>query len=385
MNVKKEFDVGILLHSTDYSFEAAEHFIDVEMNRLERLKSVTKDTYVLTIDARDYSGKIGAVHIPLKTPTKSYVKHLAFLLKSFIEINSLIKKNKDKSILLVSRSTFLAGMVIAVLSKIHHIPSVVFYQFDWTEWKRRDNILNYLFARIAQKISLNHASTIIVTAPYLKRRIISRGYDPKNVHVIPNHIDTTIFHPVAKITARKKLGMEEEEKNIFFAGRFAEQKNLFVLLGAMRELKDMKLYLAGRGKQEQDIKRFVEENRIGGRVIFLGSIPRERIAEYLNACNFFVLPSLYEGHPKVLLEAMACGCAIVASDVEGNKDVIRDNVEGLLFDSKSGSDLSDKIKSILGDKGLEERIREKALDSSKRYDPSSLTEREKHILTGLAT
>lgn len=383
MPLSTGFDVGILLFSTDYSFEHAEHMIDFEVSRIERLKGVSEDFYVLTIDEKDYTGRIGVVHIPLGVPALRYVKHLYFLVKSLKVIRDLLLKNKGKTAILISRSNFLAGSVISILSRMYSVPSVVFYQYDWTSWKKKENIAHHLFANIAQWISLRYSSMIIVTTPSLKKRIIARGYNPRKVQIVPNHVDTSMFFSMEKEKCRKELGMNGTERNILFVGRFAPQKNLFLLVEGLTKLKDFNLYLIGEGEQEEDLRKYVKDHGVEKRVKFLGKIPRKRLPRYMNACDVFVLPSLYEGHPKALIEAMACGCAIVASDVEGNNDVIRDNIEGLFFNPESSSDLSEKVKSILEDKGLEERIRKNALESSKRYDPSPIEDREKQIFKGL--
>ena len=124
-------------------------------------------------------------------------------------------------------------------------------------------------------------------------------------------------------------------------------------------LPETKLYLAGDGPLRGALEKQVQALGLKGRVIFLGKLPNEQLPALLNKCEVFVLPSLYEGNPKALLEAMACGLPCLTSDIEGIKEIIKHNENGLL-----AKPLKDEIKKALlllfKDSSLSERLGVKA-------------------------
>jgi glycosyltransferase involved in cell wall biosynthesis len=357
--------------------------LDVGMQHVKRLKNIAKKAYIVTIDSKDYSGTISATHIPLSVGGKKYLKHLSFLIKSFKKISRILRENRQKRILLVAR-TFMAGMIISLLSKMYRVPSLIYYQYDWTAWKKIEgNLADYIVARLAEKISLRYSTAILTTTPTLRKKIIDRGYDADRVYVVPNPVNIEKFRPMNKTAVRRKLGMKEEEKSILFAGRLVSQKNLFVLLKAVRRVNGVRLYMAGGGDQEEKLRDLTLRLGIENRVVFLGRISQEVLVEYMNACDVFVLPSLYEGHPKVLVEAMACGCAVIASDVEGNNDVVVDGKNGLLFQSRSDSELAEKIKILIENPEVATKLKNNALRASKKYDIVNILSKEREISLSL--
>jgi glycosyltransferase involved in cell wall biosynthesis len=270
---------------------------------------------------------------------------------------------------------------MAIISQTSKFPAVVYFQYDWVSWKKREGkIIDYFLATLTEYISLRFSTKIIATTPSLKEKAIERGAKKSKVFVVPNHVNTSIFKPNNKDTARKEIGMELSEKNMLFAGRFVPQKNLFNLLESLLYLKNIKLYLAGDGELKNDLRKFAEKKRVSDRIIFLGTIKQEELVTFLNACDIFVFPSLYEGHPKALIEAMATGCTIAASNVEGNNEVIQDNKTGLLFDPSDSKEIVGKIEFIMKHPEIANKLKENALKASKEYDLDVILKKEKRIL-----
>ena len=114
--------------------------------------------------------------------------------------------------------------------------------------------------------------------------------------------------------------VKKEKGRICFVGRLASQKNLFALLEAVKDLANIRLVLIGSGSQEKELKEKAETENIN--VEFLGNIPNYQLPAELNRAELFILPSLYEGHPKTILEAMACQLPVIGTNVEGTREVI---------------------------------------------------------------
>ncbi len=121
------------------------------------------------------------------------------------------------------------------------------------------------------------------------------------------------------------MGLTKRPRSIVFVGRLVAQKNVESLIDAMQGF-DSELTIVGDGPLRADLER----RAAGLRVTFAGVVPNENLPGLLNRHELFVLPSRYEGMPKVLLEAMACGLACVATDIPGNRDLIVDGESGLL-------------------------------------------------------
>lgn len=134
----------------------------------------------------------------------------------------------------------------------------------------------------------------------------------------PNWIDTDRFKP---------LPVPEEENAILFVGRLTTQKNIPLLIAAV-EGTPFRLDIIGDGDLRVELEEHARAHNAPVR--FLGNIPNDRLPDIYNRYPVFVLPSLYEGNPKTLLEAMACGRAVVGTDAEGIRALVRDGENGLL-------------------------------------------------------
>jgi len=124
------------------------------------------------------------------------------------------------------------------------------------------------------------------------------------------------------------------------------------LVKAVKMIPDVRLYIFGSGSLEAEVRREIEgfDN-----IRLMGVIPHEKLPVELNKSEIFVLPSLYEGHPKALLEAMACGLPVIGSDVEGIRGIIEDGVNGVLCGLDPES-IREKILLLASDRGLRERL-----------------------------
>ena len=173
----------------------------------------------------------------------------------------------------------------------------------------------------------------------------------EKIEVIPNYIDTDLFKPLSNV--------KKEPNSICYVGRLSKEKNVSALIEAISGLPFVKLYIAGDGPLKEELQQQAVKLGLKERVVFLGKVANEKLPELLNKCQAFALPSLYEGNPKALLEAMACGLPCVASDVEGINEIIKHNENGLLV-----KPLKDEIKKALNllfkDSFLSERLAKQA-------------------------
>lgn len=145
--------------------------------------------------------------------------------------------------------------------------------------------------------------------------------------------------------------------NIGIVGRVCEVKGHIYLLEAMKmlaHLKDIRLYIFGEGPMEAACRGLCDENGIGQNVFFMGF--KENIRDYMSSLDLLVMPSLHEGLPYTLLEAMLLQVPVIASAVGGLREVIEDNVDGLLVPPKNPAALAEAIERVYRSKPFREKI-----------------------------
>jgi glycosyltransferase involved in cell wall biosynthesis len=173
------------------------------------------------------------------------------------------------------------------------------------------------------------------------------------VVVVPNFVDTDLFRPREDLACEPGL--------VCFVGRLAPQKNLPALIEAMAGLKGSRLRLIGEGPQREELFRLAQTKNVP--IEILGTVPQEDLPALLAECEAFVLPSLYEGLPKSLLEAMAAGVPVIATQVQGSASVIRHRETGWLCEDTSPESLRQGINTLL----RESRLRAKIGRAARQY------------------
>ncbi|MEM3731853.1 MAG: glycosyltransferase family 4 protein [Candidatus Bathyarchaeia archaeon] len=181
-------------------------------------------------------------------------------------------------------------------------------------------------------------------------RIIG-GYE--KIFVIPNGVDSDFFKPSSK-----------DPNLITWVGRLVPEKGLVYLLYAMREIvrvhPNVKLFVIGGGPLEARLVKLADELSLSGNVRFVGSVGRAEVARFLSRSSIFVFPSLREGLPLSVLEAMACGVPVVGSDIPGINDVIVNGGNGLLAPAKNSEALADAVLTLLNDAELRKKMGQNA-------------------------
>ncbi len=191
---------------------------------------------------------------------------------------------------------------------------------------------------------LRTARAVVANSPGLKS--MSEKADPVPVHMIPNGVDTAFFVPAS---ASRPTNVPPR---ILFVGRFQEQKNLDWLLEQLAAIRratalSFLLDLVGDGPLRVALAGRVRELQLGDVVHFHGWKDRSELRAYYQAADLLINPSLYEGMPNVVLEAMACGCPVLASRVPGNDSAVVDQVTGRLFSLDDAAGFSDCVRTLL--------------------------------------
>ena len=150
------------------------------------------------------------------------------------------------------------------------------------------------------------------------------GADPKHVRVIPNGCDAATFHLRDRAEARKDLDVATDAELVIYVGRLVAEKGLRELIEAMRALATShprsELVVVGDGPLRAELD--LAAAGLSGRIRQTGALPPDRVATWLAVANVLALPSYSEGHPNVIVEALACGRPVVATPVGGIPEVV---------------------------------------------------------------
>lgn len=261
----------------------------------------------------------------------------AFRLAPFVRRADVLKTNQ------------MWGSWVAVVSKILSGKPLILrsgfelYRFSVLE---RQRALRRAFVWVLSFIAYWRSDLIYVATQEdadFARRTFFVG-QKKRVEVRPNWIDTEMF---------RHCSVEGFVGDLLFVGRLNAQKNLEFLLSALAGT-SISLTIAGDGELLGRLEEMARDLGIYAR--FLGSVPNAALPELYCAHRAFVLASHYEGNPKSLLEAMACGCAVIGADVEGIHSVISHDVDGLLFPPGDAEGMRSAVSRVMGDDALRGRL-----------------------------
>lgn len=196
-------------------------------------------------------------------------------------------------------------------------------------------------------------------------------------HIHGVGVDTEKFCPISKEEKeqrRKFYGYQKDDFLMFYAAEFNKNKNQKLLLQAMCHLKNKvpnaKLLLAGEGPLLAECKRFAEANGLKDAVHFLGF--RKDIEQILPMCDLAVASSLREGLPVNVMEAMACGLPIVATDNRGHRELVGDGVNGFIIQDFNAITFSEKMAEISAFKAQKEHFGEMSRLRLLKYETSSV-------------
>jgi glycosyltransferase involved in cell wall biosynthesis len=220
-----------------------------------------------------------------------------------------------------------------------------------------------------ERASCEQADLVIVTTDELRRHLSSLGCRRMPpIELVPNYVRCSDF-PDAEPKATQR------ELRLLSVGRLAPQKNFASLLEAVTGLDRMRLDVVGKGDLHGRLMEMIRARGLN-HVQLLGWLPPARVFELYREADLYVQPTLAEGHPKTILEAMAAGLPIVATDVVGNRELLRHGENAWLCGTRA-ADLRAAIERLAGDPELRRRLGEAAkADARSRYDLQVVAEAE---------
>ncbi len=223
------------------------------------------------------------------------------------------------------------------------------------------------FIRPLLRLILQNATGVFAVSESVKEEVLKMnipGLENK-IKVTWNGVDVDRFHPQKESSLRPELGIADDESVILFVGNLVHQKGLEHLLRAKKLMKEeTRLVIVGEGPLLNDLKGMVEYEKIEN-VIFAGR--RQDVENVIPAADVVVLSSVFESFGIVLLEAMACGKAVVGTNVGGIPELVNEDV-GIVVEPQDPVALAEALDKLVGDAPLREEMgkkgRQRALEFS---------------------
>jgi glycosyltransferase involved in cell wall biosynthesis len=356
--------IRLMIITHDLAIGGLQHVI------VNMCKTINRDVFEPSVlclrELGDYTEEIEklGIRVFLIPQKKNHVDYFGFL-----KVAKILREEKIDIVHTHNTQPFFDGTVgglIAGVKRIVHtdhartFPDKLRYMF--AEW---------VLSHIVHKV-------VAVSEDTAKNLRLYEKIPNNKLMIIPNGIHGPTYEVVIdKEKKKKELGISGRGPVLGIGARLCEQKGIVYLLIAMQAI--IKNYplcvliIAGIGELEDELRKKVEALRLNEHVKFLGM--RMDIPELLKVFDVYVLPSISEGMPLVLLEAMAAQCPIVATDIGGIPSVITTEETGLLVKSKSPQALSAGIIRMLTDGPLREKIVGRAFESfNENYEARIMTQ-----------
>ena len=242
---------------------------------------------------------------------------------------------------------------------------------------------------IAQQADLLIASTAEESVDL----VTGYGADPERVRVVPPGVDPSVFQPIDRGEARRKIGYGPG-RMLLFVGRLERLKGVEVAIRALALLRDrshddVRLVILGEDSKDGDesekerLKSVASDLGVRDRVDFLGSVAHHELPYFYSAADVCVMPSYSESFGLVGLEAQACGRPVVGSDVAGLRSVVRDDVSGYLIDGHEPAAYAERIGRLLDNPELAQQMGRRGRLLAQRFSWTRTADRLQGLFEGM--
>ncbi len=335
-----------------------------------------KNFFISQLEALNYRSHKIPVAIRPRNQGRDYLRFFRCL-KMLYDILS------KGSFHLVHSHGYFADIIGMPLCKILRIPHIS-TSHGFISSDRNLKIYNFL-----DRSSLRFCDKVIAVSEGIKEDLIENGINESKIIVIQNAVQNS-YNPdnffESRLNKRKLIRMNQDEYVVGYIGRLSDEKGLEYLIGAGLILKEkgeaFKILIIGDGPKREELEKLVREKGLEKEVIFTGF--QDDVEKWLAVLDVFALPSLTEGTPMALLEAMSLGIPVVATRVGGVPQVIENGVNGFLIEPANSRALVEKIKVLRENPALRKEMSVKATHLIKNrfnvYEWCRKVEKEYEIL-----
>ncbi len=291
----------------------------------------------------------------------------------FIRLKDVIRQIQP-DLIHINNLPFLTSLQSTVIAHGMRIPSILHVHGVIGMRNKILELAQYAFIRTLMRRAFRDATRVICLTKSDALEVQRLGCPYEKIRIVPNGVDTEKFKP----------RRETRDNYIFWGGRFVPEKGLEYLIKSLnlvvKERPEVKLVMAGGGPLFSKIHRIAIHYGLEKNIVFKGIVAHNKMPALFGSASMYVLPSLKEGMPYALLEAMACGKAVIGSDVPGINDIITHGVNGLLVPPKNPKALADAITQLLEDKNLRWKLEQNARQLIvEKYSWKTITERIERV------
>lgn len=276
-----------------------------------------------------------------------------------IQLFRLFRKLKPTILHTHSSKTGVLGRIVGRLSGIPVIIHTVHgFSFPYTQ-SRLIRLVYFLIEYLAGKCC---DGLIVLNEGDRKTSTEKLSFPAERVYLIPNGVDSNCYakatYEQRSLIRRRNFEADDDTICIGMVGRLWRQKNPVCLLNAAFRVIDqtdkrVKFFFIGDGELRVELEQMIQRKELESKIQVMGW--RKDVASLLAGLDIFVLPSLWEGMPLAILEAMASSLPVIASDIPGNNDLIENEVDGFIFEPDNDVQFAEKILSLVNDpeRGIE--------------------------------
>ena len=286
---------------------------------------VTFVTYGDSDDERHLTGYKGIDVVPIYSLVRKSPNRYFRLIQSFFYTPFVLLPYAKEADIIKSKQIFGAWLP-SIISRILKKPYILRTGYDYLDFFSRSNKSKFLkrLLIIIFRFSINSAAKIQVATKKDKDSMVNNFPNcRKKVDISPNWVDTERFFD---------LDVARYDNRILFVGRLTEQKNIPLLIDAIAGT-EIQLDIVGDGELKENLINYALLRK--SKVEFKGVVGNNDLANIYNKYKIFTLVSTHEGNPKTLMEAMACGMAVVGTNVIGIRQLINHNNNGILIEQVS--------------------------------------------------
>ena len=266
-------------------------------------------------------------------------------------VTKFAKENIEVPDIIHAHHVYMDGYGMIKLSKEWNIPLVMVEHGailkEILNWKHMHN-------KIIKTLDL--ADHIMCVSEDLFSIALANGVNEEKVSVVPIGVDIDVFKKRYDENLNERFDIDSDVKIVLYVGQFIPRKGLNYLIGVIPRIlgkhnKTLFVFV-GNGPQKEYLEKLCREKNILSNIRFVGGVELDRLIDWYSIADIFVLPSLSEGRPTVIYEAMSCELPIIATDVGGISEQVENEYNGFVIKPRDSNELANSITNLLENDNL---------------------------------